>query len=698
VTDVAKQIKGFRPDIQALRALAVGGVVVFHLYPGLLTGGFTGVDVFFVISGFLITSHLVGRPPTTGRDLLTFWGRRIRRLLPASLLVLAATLLAAWVVAPASVLPDTARMARAAATYWINWLLAADSIDYLRAEDPPSAVQHFWSLSVEEQFYAGWPILLLALVWLARRTRVPLPVAIMGGLGAVVAVSFALSVHLTQANPPAAYFVTHTRIWELGVGALLGAWVTLRPDWRPPGGPRLVPVWAWLGIAAMAFAFLTYDETTPFPGWQAAVPVLGAALVLAARPDSGLLGAVARWRPVQWVGDVSYSVYLWHWPLIILTPFVSGGSLGLLDKLAIVVATLVLAGLTKRWVEDPARFFRPRAPLRWTYLAGATGMAVVVGIALSQITAANHAIAAAEKKKEQALAEAQEDPESCIGAAALGRADCPAPSLDRVVLAPMVARADKPKTHPEVPGGKHCPGQEQNDFELVVCEFGNPDADRTIALVGDSHAQHLLPAVEGVAASLDLRVITHVSSGCNFAGVRQEGPTPAWTDGCERWAAGTLDLLLQERPDVVAISNRTFRTVEGFPDVPASVDSYTEAATEVTRTLVDAGIKVLIIRDTPTPNQSVPLCLDEGPATLAECGGTPKQWVRLDAWLPVAKALGSPAVRVVNLNDRICTETECPPIIGDLIAYYDSSHLTASFSATLAPYLEPAVRELLAVP
>ncbi len=216
-----------RADIQGLRALAVTLVLVYHLFPRSFTGGFVGVDVFFAISGFLITSHLLAHPPSTGSDLLTFWGRRIRRLLPASFLVLGTTLVGSWLVAPETQWANTAKQASAAALYVLNWVLARDSVDYLAAENAASPVQHFWSLSVEEQFYLGWPVLLLVigLLVVALRGRVRPGILYAVGLGAVVGASLVWSVLATASQPASAYFVTTTRIWELG----------RRAGWSPSG-------------------------------------------------------------------------------------------------------------------------------------------------------------------------------------------------------------------------------------------------------------------------------------------------------------------------------------------------------------------------------------------------------------------------------------------------------------------------------
>ena len=241
-----------RLDIQALRAAAVAMVVVYHLAPNVLPGGFVGVDVFFVISGFLITTLLIERPPTNGRGLLEFWARRIRRLLPASLLVLAVTLVATWLVLPQTQWQATAEQARAAAVYIVNWALIGDAVDYLASEQAPTAIQHFWSLAVEEQFYVGWPILIFALALVARGQRRRLAFTV--GIGAAVVASFAYSVHLTGTNPAVAYFSTGTRIWELGAGGLLAVFAPALAGRLGRIAPLLLAATGWLAIAVTGCA------------------------------------------------------------------------------------------------------------------------------------------------------------------------------------------------------------------------------------------------------------------------------------------------------------------------------------------------------------------------------------------------------------------------------------------------------------
>ncbi|GHI04271.1 hypothetical protein AQI88_25890 [Streptomyces cellostaticus] len=363
---------GFRPDIQALRALAVGLVVFTHVWPTQLTGGFVGVDVFFVISGYLISTQLIREIDSTGRvRIADFYARRVRRLLPAAFLVLISVVVAVRALVPRDRWADNADQVMASALYVQNWLLGAHPIDVTKV----TAVASYWSLSVEEQFYLCWPLLLLLLF----KLRAPWArLASITGLGLA---SLVWCIHLTTADPVSAYFITPVRVWEFVIGAvvaLVGARFTL-----PTIAANAASL---LGFAAIVGSAVHLTGLTPYPGSAALIPTLGAALVIAGGTSPGRQWhtVLTSSKPVQLLGDISYSLYLWHWPLLMLAPLaVSGGVLTSPVRLGIVAAALLLAYASKRLVEDPIR--------TWPLLAGSarlTFVAMAAGLATVCLTAA----------------------------------------------------------------------------------------------------------------------------------------------------------------------------------------------------------------------------------------------------------------------------------------------------------------------
>ncbi|NMM35207.1 MAG: acyltransferase, partial [Phycicoccus sp.] len=389
VDRVAAQAKrSFLPEIQVLRAVAVMLVVLYHYWPDRLTGGYIGVDAFFVISGYLITSHLIREVERTGSlKLWAFYARRARRLLPASIFVLLFASLGTFLFLPSDLWASTAHEVTASGFYVQNLWLASKAVTYSASNDVASPVLHYWSLSAEEQFYLVWPSLIIISLLVARKwLRGHTTTTIGFTLLLVTLSSFAISVWGTQTHRAAAYFITPTRAWEFGAGALV---VLLMRKWAP--SLTLSRVLRWLGMIGLLAAAWFFSDATSFPGYAAALPVIATAAVIVAgdtgRADPSDL--VFRLRPVQWLGDVSYSVYLWHWPLMVFAPYVLRHNLTTPELLALVLLCLVVSGLSKRFVEDAMRFWPRliRTP-RATLLAAGAGMLVIALVSGTQVFAA----------------------------------------------------------------------------------------------------------------------------------------------------------------------------------------------------------------------------------------------------------------------------------------------------------------------
>ena len=681
-------VTGVRPEIQALRALAVGIVVLYHLWPNSLTGGFVGVDVFFAISGFLITAHLLREAVGTGRiSLPKFWAKRARRLLPASLVVLVVSAIGTAVWIPRAFWEQFFGEIAASGLYVQNWYLASSAIDYLAADNVASPVQHYWSLSAEEQFYIIWPILMVvALLFAAKRSARVRTIAIGVVLGAVVLLSFALSVWYTVRNPGAAYFITPTRAWEFGAGGLLA--LVAGGVSRAPSAVRAIV--SWLGLAAIVVTAVFYSDATPFPGYQAALPVLGTlAVIWAGNPERAWAPSrLASIRPVQWLGDVSYSVYLWHFPLIVIVPFALGRDLGFAAKVAILAATLVLAWLSKTYIEDPVRqgrWLAVRKP-RWTFAVTAAAMVIVVGGGTGVVAAVNAQTAQFQAAATQIVEEAPQ----CLGLA-VGAGDAAVECADfdlggGVVPDQSVFSTERPEIYSD-----ECRSV-NGETKVKDCVFGDETSDTVILLVGDSHAAQWFPMLKALVEKQDYALHVIFKSGCPFTDPTLTN-TSLFGTGCGPWNNNALEAI-SAMPDLdliitAASSGYPLRSGQTATDRIESFDGMLASLSKL-------KTPVLIFRDTPRMSEDAISCLQSSSLdSVRDCGTTESKALE-DTDFLVEAAADVPGTSVISLNDALCTDNWCPGVIGNVIAYRDaSSHFTTAFAQTLEPVLEERINTLI---
>ncbi len=689
--------RSLRLEIQAARAVAIVAVVLYHVFPQAVPGGYVGVDVFFVISGFLITAHIV-KPLSTGRfRFRAFYARRAWRLLPASLATLLVTVVLTAVFVPRTLWRDFAEQIIASSLYVENWALAGNAVDYSALAADASIVQHFWSLSTEEQFYLVWPVVLWCCALLRyrrrRRSGVSLAPAVAIALGAVFVLSLAYSVWLTGVSP-AAYFVTSTRAWEFAAGGLL--WLGLQRVRIPDG---LAAVMGWAGLALIAATALTFSAATPFPGWAALVPIIGIALVIAgATPEHRFgPGALYRSRPVRWLGDVSYSLYLWHWPLLVVMPFVLGLGVGattpLWADLLVLAIALPVAHASRRLIEVPVLAFGsqrmavPRPRHRGVLVLAVAGMLVVALPAAGMVAAVAQPTTTSGTPDVTIAADGTLSIPTCHGAAALQPgADCPRVDADTITPTPVQAAtddfADQQGAGCQVGGA---------GTEVTTCEAGDPDGTVRLAVVGDSHAANWVPALGVIAKAHHWSLTTYLHSGCPVT-------TAPIAAACDTWKADVLDRLEQERYDVVFVAamSRTpwphgmvTAASELTPVVrDASAAGYAAAWERVQR----AGSSVVAFRDNPDPSiggiTDVPSCVEQH-GDDAACDFSERAGLLDD---PVAHAAGTtPGVRLVDTTALFCTDGTCPSVIGGVVVYRQLQHVTATYARSTAPYLEPEV-------
>ena len=671
-----------RREVQALRAIAAMMVVLYHLWPGRFTGGYAGVDVFFVISGFLITGHLVRDAERSGRiSLPRFWARRARRLLPAAYLVIAVSTGLVFLLLPQMQWRQSFHELIAASLYFENWQLAHDAVDYLAAANPPSAVQHYWTLSVEEQFYLAWPVLVLIVLTLARQ-RVRRTLA--RTVAAVTLASFCYSVWLTQTNPSWAYFVTPGRVWEFGLGALLALALGRSDETASPRHARsrgvLRPLASWLGLFGLAVATFGYDDATSFPGVAALLPTMATVLVIAAGMPGGVLSPapLLRPRPVQWLGDVSYSVYLWHWPLLVLLPAASGRVPGLAERVGVLAATLVLAWLTTRFVEDPIRHHhRTRhAPPRWVL---ATAGVVALALVAPSAVGARISTAAAERAAQAAHDLVASNP-PCFGAASMDQATpCHNPDLDHLLVpAPAVVAT----------AAKAIPGCFNNyeDVDLLDCHFGDGTDDRLprVLLLGDSHAGMFLNTLVALARKGALTMSAQLKAACPWSDPPPSRPTSSYPEECAEFRS-KLNAWLRTHArefDLVLTNAR-------MDNLPGTIRQRRRDFAAAWNIVGRQGVPVVGIVDNPRWAVDPNVCL----AKLAPEEINPDACGRPRSTMPKVQdpTAGAAALtengHVLDLTDLYCHDGWCPAIAGGVNMYRDPSHLSQMYADTLGPYL-----------
>ncbi|WP_407352680.1 acyltransferase family protein [Luteimonas sp. R10] len=660
---------GFRPEIQGLRAIAVLIVLVYHIWPQLLPGGYVGVDVFFVISGYLITGILFKDFQTTGRIAVReFYARRIRRLLPAAALVL---VVVAFLM---PLLPQTrwegAATGIIASTLYVqNWWLASQAVDYLAAEAASSPVMHFWSLSVEEQYYIVWPLLLLMMgllpaVWRSR------PARLFTGLVAVVtALSLLYSVWLTSNDPGMAYFSTVTRAWELGVGGLLA--VTTR--WRRLD-QRARDVLGIVGVAMIGCAAFAYSSATHFPGYAAALPVAGAALVLMARDSVRRVSAYSLLRtgPFQYFGDISYSLYLWHWPVIVVYQEISGREPGLVDGIAIFAVSCALAHQTKMLVEDHFRH-RPKDANRYSIKPfGLAAVCIVVsliaGWSAPRVWSSTESVATASDAAAQ-----PNDPVAVANPGAATLVAGVSPAAGPLLPAPEFARDDLAQ-----PYLQRCMSRGSSKA-LKVCEYGDAEGGIQVALVGDTYAVQWQPALTEVARVNKWGLKVMAKTGCALGDVDPADQEGKLFSSCVVWRDGMTRRLIEIKPDLVLVAQSPSSKVLEKSGGETRAKALAAGLETFYRKLDDAGIPVAFIRSTPTIGGE---CKDA--TRIESCSRVRDRALpRHDPMIYAARTIGE--VPLVDLTDAICTPKQCDAVVGNVVVYRGSAHLTATYAQTLAP-------------
>jgi peptidoglycan/LPS O-acetylase OafA/YrhL len=608
------------PQIQALRALAAGLVLIYHAK--WIDGGYIGVDIFYVISGFLITGILLRELDSKSTiSLVAFYARRTKRLLPASFLVIFATGIAALILLPASMRQSLGKDVVAASTYISNFLFALWENDYQNLNSTPSPFIHFWSLAVEEQFYIFWPLFILILFRIGKQR------AVLYGVLTTLITSFLFSLYLTERAPIWAFYILPTRAWELAAGALL----VFLPELK-----KLRPVVALLSFLALGVATVIFDKTTPFPGIAALAPVVATILLLASRSKwPPLFDVIARSKVTQWLGAISYPLYLWHWPVLVIPAIYLGKDLTFVQTVALLALTVLLADLTHRYVEAPMRDAALTNRKILKLAAIATTLSVALGLTTYLQYSNNITIADGTKY-----------------------------SLDEIRSKPI---NNNDGCHIHI-----------RQTVSPKCEYGDVTSEKTIVLYGDSHAAQWLPALDLIGKTRGIKIVSLTKSACPSAEVIKELSSQYDVKDCQAFRDSSVARINRIKPLAVILTGMQPFTAP-YSDVSAR-SWWLAGESKVFNRIKSATKFPIYLTDTPLPQIDIPDCLVAGRG--AAC----------DTARPIAAEV-APGLIPINPTPWLCTDI-CPAIVDGIVAYRDKSHLTVEMSEHLSVQLENALLRL----
>ena len=650
----ATPARAFRSDIQALRGIAVLLVVLYHAKAPGFSGGFVGVDVFFVISGFLITPML--HDEVTRRETIDFVGfvaRRIRRLLPAMAVMLVVTGLAGFLIYSPFRHPELANTLLSCAVYASNLYFTWRQTDYLAGNVSESPLLHTWSLSVEEQFYFVWPLMVLLAAWVARRTGRNVTDTMLAAMVLCGALSLGLSLWLTDANQPFAFFMMPTRVWEFAAGGAAALAVQHRAFLADR---RAAAVIAPAALATLALTSLLLGEKIPFPGLVAVIPVAATALVLAAG-TTGPAERVMSSKALQYCGTVSYSFYLWHWPVLLYAEELGLGE-SLAARLSWVAVSFCLAVASYHLVENPVRRSRALGLQPMRAIALLVGFSAVSGLAA--VTWKGAASSWQDAPGQRVLASAE------VRATSLRDDGC-------------VAGFDA--------------------IRPVACHYGEEGSQVRIVLFGDSHAAQWFVPLRRLAEERGWSLTTFVKSACPAAkvGFHYYAVGRRYRE-CEQWRDRALERVARMRPDLIVVTSSLSYDVEAA--------SWGAGTAALFGQLARSGGAVLHLRDNPRPGFDVPACLSQAKwwqgwgsrlgLPSRDCRFERPEGAHLELFAAESAAIAAGAqIHGIDLYARICPGDICPVLSGQTPIYRDSNHLTEGYVETIADEVEAKVLELV---
>ncbi|WKA57781.1 acyltransferase family protein [Planococcus shenhongbingii] len=660
MTDLRMPEKKFRPELEGVRAVAALLVAVYHIWIGSVSGG---VDVFFIVSGYLITTSLLSRMERDGK--INFIENLLglaKRLIPLSFTVLLVTaLLSIWIL-PQTFWKQTISELFSSMFYFQNWQLATSAVDYLGQNNEASPLQHFWALSIQGQFYITWPFIITAVYLLAKKVlKMPVRKTLLTALVAIFAVSLGYSIYITEANQPWAYFDTFARAWEFSLGGILALLIPYLTF-----NKAISFIIGWIGLAIICFTGMLLPVSSVFPGYAALLPTMGVIFVIIAAENTGRFGVqrLLSTKPFMYFGSISYGFYLWHWPLLVFYyAYFSTATVSLQAGLAILTVSFILSVITSKLIEAPVRGLNVRQSKRQL---GKVLVAIMLPVIL--VGASWNLYVQASLNEEAAV---EYSVEEYPGARVVSENIVPAENV-APVPSPALAKGDLPIFYKK----GNCSTYSDNP-DVNKCSFGETEnPDYIIALVGGSHSGHWFPALETIAPELKLQIDVYIKDACRFTTDDLEG---ALTESCMEWNETVTEMLKNDPPDMIF----TTANVQAEDNVPRGYIEKWEVFEGIT--------EIFAVRDNPRMPKDIPSCMEETPE---ECS-VPREEV-LSAVLPWENTENLPGnVTFFDTSPYFCDDETCPPAIGNVLVYRDEHHLTTLYSKTMGPVLAEDLKKAL---
>ncbi len=669
-----KSTKGanFRVDLQGLRALAVLLVMSYHIWFSKVSGG---VDIFLMLSAFFLTSSTARRISRGERTpLITGWLHRFSRLIPQAATVIISVIVAAWIILPSSRWVELIDQSRASMLYKQNWYLANHQVDYYAFNtDSASPLQHFWSLSVQGQIFILWPIVLAfsALIWKLFSKRFNFAWVAGTLFGLIFIGSLAFSINITATNQQVAYFHTGARLWEFALGSLFALtlpWLNTLPE-------KIRRVAGWVGMLTIIGSGAVLDVQGQFPGFMALVPTLGAAMIIAAPAPrnwanpSGFLSM----KPLVKLGDLSYGMYLWHWPMLVFYLEASGKEhASFLDGTVLIISAIAASWVTTNFVEKPAVNWQNNFSFpHWVPQTGikVLGQVAVVAIGLGIVNlsvtawtnnvAHRSAVAATQSVADNPGATATEDWD-------------PSPAA---LTLPLATELEDEWQSP----GSSCAGSNSpNDERIMFCEQGgNFDGSPDVVLLGDSHMQHWSEAAASAIEESGGSWVLVFHPGCRYGSDadRSEPECADFQDAAKKYVADLKPKM------VMTTATKTVADTADDGRTPGQQETMVDHYAEAIQPFLNVGSKVIAMRDTPRYTYSIAECVDNHAKHPEACDGSAAETLAQDNPVQDFLAKHDYGEQVVSLDmtGLLCPDGVCKAVIGNVSTYLDDSHLSKTF-------------------